>query len=32
MLNGEEALVAPSGMNPIRNLALLAIISTAPRP
>jgi hypothetical protein len=32
MLNGEEPLVAAGGMNPIRNLALLAIISTAPRP
>ena len=32
VLNGEEALVAASGMNPILNLSSLAIISTAPRP
>src|SRR5262245_42905631 len=31
VLNGEEALVATSGMNPILNLPSLAIISIAPR-
>jgi hypothetical protein len=32
VLNGEEALVAASGMDPILNLPSLAIISTAPWP